>query len=195
MSAARRLVGHLVSAARSQDRLREPAGRAVDAVVAASRVPPPGLKPGSWARGLGARADDTPVVVVDCTGVDTGRLNHLVEQLPAVSAATGLVRFVLLVDGPQLAVGRRSGVVVEHLVDQVAWARRHDPASWPAHRALRLAQLRGTYRPHQVVELPTGDAGELHAAIRPRPRRPWPVTVTRRVLARLERLLDPPPVG
>lgn len=185
-------MSRLLELARGQAWLREPAGRVVDAVVAASRVPPPGLRPGSWSRSLGARADDLPVVVVDVTGVDPGPLAHLVEHLPQVSAARGRVRFVLVLDGPHLALGRRSGVVVEHLLDEAAWSRRHPPEQWPAHRERRFAQLRSTYQPVRVVTLPDGDPAELERAlvgVAPtggRLRRAW---------ARVERVLDPPPAG
>ncbi len=195
MSAVTRVVRRAVELARSQAWLREPAGRAVDAVVAASRVPPPGLRPGSWSRSLGARADDLPVVLVDVTGVDAGRLAHLVEHLPQVSAACRRARFVLVLDGAHLALGRRSGVVVEHLLDERAWSRRHPVDGWPAHRERRLAQLRSTYRPVQVVALPSGDPTDLQAQLATAVagwRAPGPM---RRAWARIERVLDPPPAG
>lgn len=190
-------VTRLVELARGQAWLREPAGRAVDAVVGASRVPPPGLRPGSWSRSLGARADDLPVVVVDLTGVDAGRLAHLVDHLPQVSAASGRARFVLVLDGPHLALGRRSGVVVEHLIDQQSWSRRHPRELWAAHRERRLAQLRSTYRPVRVVVLASGDPAELAARLAavPVPAGRGAAGPLWRAWARVERLLDPPPVG
>ena len=182
------LTSRLVELVRRQPWLRERAGRAVDAVVAASSVPPPGLQPGAWARHLAKASDDTPIVVVDCTGVAAEQLAELVDHLPQVSSAAAGSRFVLVVDGPLLAVGRRAGVVVEQLVDATAWARRHDPAGWPAYREQRFEQLRRAYRPHQVVRLASGEARELQQAITPRP----PPTRARRALARAERRLDPP---
>lgn len=185
------LVRRALDEARRHPVLRERAGRAVDAVVAASSVPPPSLRPGAWAVHRGRATDDDPVVVVDVTGVGREPLQALVDQLPQVSNSVGPVRFVLVVDGAQLAVGRRAGVVVEHLIDEAVWARRHDGADWPAYRRERFEQLRRTYRPHQVVRLASGDPAELSAAIVPARRPP----VWRRVLSRAERLLDPPPRG
>lgn len=191
MNSGGRLVGTLTDLARRQPWLRERAGRAVDAVVAASRVPPPGLRPGAWARHLDRRADDLPVVLVDCSGLGAETLAELVESLPTVSSAAGGVRFVLVVDGANLATGRRVGVVVEHLVDAATWGRRHPEASWPAYRERRFEQMRNTYRPQQVVVLPSGDADQLRQAIgASRPAPTW-----RRLLARAERALDPPPRG
>ena len=161
-----RLVHAGIEAARRLPWLRERAGRAVDAVVRASSVPPPALRPGAWSLGLGVAADDLPVVVVDVTGLATEPVQALVDRLPEVGAG---VRFVLVVDGPQLAVGRRAGVVVEHLIDQGAC----------------------TYRPHRVLALPSGDPDELGRA---RVRAPAP-TAWRRAWSRAERLLDPPPRG
>jgi len=82
-------------------------------------------------------------------------------------------------------------VVVEHVIDEQAWARRHDPAGWPAYRAQRFAQLVRTYRPQQVCVLPTGDATQLQREIVRRGARP----VWRRALSRAERVIDPPPRG
>lgn len=184
----RRLVQVGIEAARRQPWLRERAGRAVDAVVRASSVPPPALRPGAWSVDLGAAADDLPVVVVDVTGLGSAAVQALVDRLPSVGAG---VRFVLVVDGPQLAVGRRAGVVVEHLVDEVAWARRHDPAGWSTYRTERFEQMRRTYRPHQVLRLASGDADELGRSLAGAPApRPW-----HRAWSRAERLLDPPPRG
>lgn len=184
-------VSRVLDAARSRPWLRARAGRAVDAVVAASAVSPPGLRPGAWARQRGRATDDTPVVVVDCAGVGRERLQALVDRLPQVSDVAGPVRFVLAVDGPQLAVGRRAGVVVEHVIDPAAWARRHDPAGWPAYRRELFEQIRRAYRPQQVITLPSGDSGELQRAL----RRPAPTPAWRRVVSRAERLLDPPARG
>lgn len=184
-----RSLGLLLAAARRRPWLRERAGRAVDAGVAASAVPPPALRPGAWARHRGRAADDTPVVVVDCTGLDAGRLARLVGALPQVSQQTGDSRFVLVVGGPHLAAGRREGLVVEHVVDADAWVRRHDLADWPAYRRTRLEQIRRTYRPHQVVGSPAGDPQLLQQAIsRHQPPPGW-----QRLVARVERVLDPPP--
>ncbi len=183
-----RLVQAGIEAARRLPWLRERAGRAVDAVVRASSVPPPALRPGAWSLGLGAAADDLPVVVVDVTGLATAPVQALVDRLPEVAAG---VRVVLVVDGPQLAVGRRAGVVVEHLIDERAWAHRHDPAAWPAYRTERFDQMRSTYRPHQVVALASGDPDELGRVL---VRAPAPAA-WRRVWSRAERLLDPPPRG
>ena len=180
----------VLDAARRRPWLRARAGRLVDAVVAASAVPPPSLRPGAWAR-QGAPADATPVVVVDCTGLATAPLQALVDRLPEVSEVRGRARFVLVVDGSQLAVGRRAAVVVEHLIDPAAWARRHDPAGWPAYRDETFAQLTRTYRPHQVVALPSGDPDELTRVLVPGGGLPaW-----RRLLSRAERVVDPPPRG
>lgn len=191
MRALTPLVRAAVEAARRRPWLRERAGRAVDAVVRVSSVPPPALRPGAWAQGRGAAADDSPVVVVDCTGVGHDPLQALVDRLPEVSAAAGGARFVLVVDGPRLAVGRRAGVVVEHLLDPDAWARRHDPAGWAAYRDERFAQMRSTYRPLQVVTLPSADADELaRVLVRAPAPRLW-----RRAWSRAERVLDPPPRG
>ncbi|MEO7745150.1 MAG: hypothetical protein ABIV05_02855 [Actinomycetota bacterium] len=183
-----RLVQAGIKAARRLPWLREQAGRAVDAVVRASSVPPPALRPGAWSHGLGTAADDLPVVVVDVTGLATEPVQALVDRLPEVAPG---VRFVLVVDGPQLAVGRRAGVVVEHLIDPRAWARRHDPAGWPAYRSERFDQMRSTYRPHQVVALASGDADELGRALVAAPAQ----AAWRRAWSRAERLLDPPPRG
>ena len=177
-----------IEAARRVPWLRERAGRAVDAVVRASSVPPPALRPGAWSVGLGPAADDLPVVVVDVTGLATEAVQALVDRLPEVAAG---VRLVLVVDGPQLAVGRRAGVVVEQVIDETAWARRHDPAGWPAYRTERFDQMRSTYRPHQVLTLASADADELGRAL---VRAPAPTT-WRRAWSRAERLLDPPPRG
>lgn len=177
-----------IEAARRLPWLRERAGRAVDAVVRASSVPPPALRPGAWSHGLGTAADDLPVVVVDVTGLATEPVQTLVDRLPEVAPG---VRFVLVVDGPQLAVGRRAGVVVEHLIDPAAWAHRHGPAGWPAYRSERFDQMRSTYRPHQVVALASGDADELGRALVAAPA----PTAWRRAWSRAERLLDPPPRG
>lgn len=182
------LSSRLLALARTQPWLREWAGRAVDAFVAVSSVPPPGLRPGTWALPRTSATDDTPIVLVDCTELSAERLARLVDDLPRVSANAQGARFVLVVDGPQLAVGRRGGIIVEQLVDVTAWARRHDPASWPAYRDLRFEQLRSTYLPSHVVLLASGDARELQQAI---VRRPGP-TALRRVLTRAERLIDPP---
>lgn len=182
------LSSRLFELARTLPWLRERAGRAVDAVVAVSSVPPPGLRPGTWALPRTPATDDTPIVLVDCTDVSGEQLARLVDDLPRVSANTQGARFVLVVDGPQLAVGRRGGIIVEQLVDAAAWARRHDPASWQAYRLRRFEQLRETYLPGQVVLLPSGDAGELQQAIVRRP----PPTVVRRALTRAERWIDPP---
>ncbi len=181
----------VLDAARRQPWLRERAGRVVDAVVAASSVSPPGLEPGAWAKHRGRATDHTPVVVLDCTGLGHEPLQALVDRLPQVSQAAGGARFVLVVDGAQLAVGRRAGVVVEHVIDEQAWARRHDPAGWPTYRAQRFAQLVRTYRPQQVCVLPTGDATQLQREIVRRGARP----VWRRALSRAERVIDPPPRG
>lgn len=184
MSAASRVI----ELARRQPWLRERAGRAIDAVVAASSASPPGLLPGRWAGDLGRAGDRLPIVVVDCTGVDAARLAELVDHLEQVSAAVGGARFVLVLDGPRLAAGGRGGVVVEQVVDPTAWARRHDPAGWPTYRRRRFDQLHRTYRPHQVVPLASGEWAELQQAITPRA----PEAKVRRWLARGERLLDPP---
>ena len=185
----RRLVQAGIETARRLPWLRERAGRVVDAVVRVSSVPPPALRPGAWSLDLGAAADDLPVVVVDLTGLPAGQLQALVDRLPGV--AGGPVRFVLVVDGPQLAVGRRAGVVVEQVIDETAWARRHDPAGWPAYRTERFDQMRRTYRPHQVISLASGDADELGRSVARAPTpRAW-----RRAWSRAERLLDPPPRG
>lgn len=181
-------MSRLLDLARRQPWLRERVGRAVDRVVAASSVAPPGLRPGGWARHRGRATDDTAVVVVDATGLDGPTLRALVDALPQMGAP---VRFVLAVDGPQLAVGRRAGVVVEHIIDAAAWAHRHDPAGWPAYRHERFEQLRRTYHPHLVVPLPSGDPQVLARWVDHRPR----ASRWRRVLIRAERTIDPPPRG
>ncbi len=177
--------------ARGNDRVRTSAGRAVDAVVARSSVPPPSLRPGAWAAGRPGRPDDSAVVVLDCAGVAADALQALVDALPQVSLDAGPLRFVLVVDGPLLAVGRRAGVVVEHLVDVEAWSLRHDRADWPAYRERRFEQIRRTYRPHQVVALADADPARLTRAV----RAPAPPSRPARAWSRLEARLDPPPRG
>lgn len=183
------LTSQLLAAARRRPWLREQAGRAVDAVVAASAVPPPALRPGTWARHLGRATDDLPVIVVDCTGLDAGRLARLVDALPQVSQQSGGVRFVLVVAGAHLAAGRREGLVVEHVVDAAAWVRRHDLAEWPGYRRMRFEQIRRAYRPHQIVSSEAGDPQLLQQVITGH----GALAGWQRLASRVERVLDPPP--
>lgn len=198
MSVASRLAGIV----RGQPRLREYAGRAVDvvvAVVAGAGVPPPGLRAGTWEVRTGRAIDDLAIVVLECAQWPQADLDALVGLLPRVSAGIGGARFVLVVAGAQLAVGGRAGVVVEQLLGPQEWARRHDPAGWPAYRDQQLDQLVRTYRPTRVLALGEGpDRGEqdpaadLVARIRRAPSLRAPLTPWQRALARVERLLDPP---
>ncbi len=196
----------LAELVRRHPRVREYAGRAVDAVVAlvaGAGVSPPGLRAGTWAARSGPALDELPIVVLECARWSQSDLAALVHLLPRVSADAGGCRFVLVVAGPQLAVGGRAGVVVEQLLGPQEWSRRHDPDGWGAYREQQLAPLVRTYRPARVVNLGEGlgeglDAGaadpvaDLVARLRQAPSLRAPLSPWQRALARAERLLDPP---
>lgn len=152
-------------------------------------VPPPGLRAG---RDVDARAANTrPTALVlhlDATGADT--VAATVDALLLHGPAAGGPRPVLVLDTPHLAVARRAGLPVDHVLSASAWAERHPQRPYAEHFAERLDQLCRDYATRHIVTIPAQGPGEWPEGLLPVLLRPPLPSRTRRAWQRLALVLE-----
>jgi hypothetical protein len=174
--------------------VRHALGRGVDWLFERLPVPPPGLRTPPEVAGCVAH----PVVLLVQVDTDEGAIRRTLEAIQWLCRAAD-VRVVLVIDRPDLAAARRSGVPVELLPGRDGWQRRHAEPSWLELVQHRLAIMRRDYAAATVVEAPrdgvgAADAQRLAAILRIDPlvqrQRAW----WRRRVAAVMGLLDRPAV-
>jgi hypothetical protein len=173
-------------------RLRFAAGRIVEWVGSISHVPPAGLRSGLD----GHAADALPVVLLVQLDADEPAVRRTVEAIPTV-CASALVRIVLVLDRPYLAIARKVGVAVELLPQRAALEDGRVDGSWSRLVEDRLALLREDYAAAATVLIPgpglaAADVPKLAAGLRSDPRVNRGRVYWRRALARVVARLDPP---
>lgn len=167
-------------------------GRTMDRLA----VPPPGLRAGRDA----GPGDRVPAVLVLHLGAPSAQaVEATVRALADAGTGRRTARPVLVLDSTHLAVARRAGFAVEHLLPAQAWARRFPGVPYAEYLAERLTQLERDYATRQLVVVPPQgplglEPGMFAAALEPprrgRWRRGW-----QGVAGRAEALIDRPTSG